>query len=198
MPAGGAARDHRCMTTPVGWLLRIVFSCAAALLAAFAVLLATQTSVHPAAASYSQAGIGGLRYSAVLGRPVDPSNPVDASIIRGASPHLSHGQILFGAFVTVTNHSGRALPTATRIDLRDDGGHTYLPIHLPASNRYAYTPRTLAPGTKMPRDDAAVHNLAAGGRLLLYRVPAARYSDGIFELVVHDPLHAGVTGYVEF
>jgi hypothetical protein len=186
------------MTTSLGWVLRMFLTCTVALLVGVAVLLATQTSAHPAPPSYSQAGIGGLQYRAVLGRPIDPSNPVDARIIGGRGPRRRRGQILFGAFVSVTNGSRRPLATARRIDLRDDAGRTYRPLPLPAGDRYAYTARTLAPGTQMPRDDAAADNLAAGGRLLLYRVPAARYADGIFELVVHDPAHPGVTGYVEF
>jgi hypothetical protein len=186
------------MTTSIGWLLRMFLACTAALLVGLAVLLATQTSAHPAPRSYSQAAIGGLEYRAVLGRPVDPSNAVDQRIVGGHGPRAGRGQILYGAFVTVTNPSRRALPTAREIDLRDDAGHTYRPLPLPARDRYAYTPRTLAAGKQMPRDDAAVDNLAAGGRLLLYRVPAARYADGIFELVVHAAGHGGGTGYVEF
>jgi hypothetical protein len=186
------------MTTSLGWALRIFLATTAALPVAVAVLLATETSAHPAPPTFAQAGIGGLQYRAVLRRPINPSDPVDAHIIGGRGPHLRRGQILFGAFVTVTNPSRRALPTAREIDLQDDAGHTYRPLALPARDRYAYTPRTLAGGEQMPRDDAAADNLAAGGRLLLYRVPAARYADGIFELVVHASGHRGGTGYLEF
>jgi hypothetical protein len=187
------------MDIPLGWIFRILLGCAAAGLVAVAVLLATQSAAHAAPPKYTQSEIGGLDYNAVLGRPVDPSHSVDAAITRGLPArdrHLPHGQILYGGFLTVANLSGSPIRSADRIELRDDDGTTYHPIPLPASNRYAYRPGTIAPGTTVPRDDAAADNLAAGGRMLLFRVPAWRYRNGAkFELVVHAP---GGTGTVEF
>jgi hypothetical protein len=177
------------MDLPLAWILRILLACGAALLVAVAALLATQSPAHAAPPNYTRAAIGDLDYGAVLGRPVHPGNSVDATITRGLPARLRHlprGQILYGAFITVTNPSGRPLRSATRVDLRDDDGATYRAIRLPAANRFAYRPSTVAPGATLPRDDAAADDLAAGGRMLLYRVPAARYRDGaVFELVVH-------------
>ena len=187
------------MDLPLGWIFRMLLACAVAGVAAIAVLLATQSAAHAASPKYTQATIGGLEYNAVLGRPVDPGNPVDAAITRGLPArdhHLPHGQILYGGFFTVSNPSGAPIRSPTRIDLRDDDGTTYRPIRLPASNRYAYEPGTVAPGATVPRDDAAADNLAAGGRMLLFRVPAWRYRNGAkFELVIHAPR---ATGTVQF
>jgi hypothetical protein len=187
------------MDLPLGWIFRMLLACGVAGLAAAAVLLATQSAAHAAPPKYTAATIGGLTYDAVLGRPVDPANRVDAAITRGLPAryrHLPHGEILYGGFVGVSNPSGRPLASAARIDLRDDDGSTYRPIRLPASNRYAYEPGTIAAGETVPHDDAAARNLAAGGRLLLFRVPAWRYRNGAkFELVVHTP---GATPTVEF
>jgi hypothetical protein len=187
------------MDIPLGWIFRILLGCAAAGLVAVAVLLATQSAAHAAPQKYTQATIGGLTYNAVQGRPVDPGNPVDAAITRGLPAryrHLPHGQILYGGFFTVANPSASPLRSAARIDLRDDDGTTYRPIPLAASSRYGYVPGPVAPGTTVPRDDAAADNLAAGGRMLLFRVPASRYRNGaVFQLVVHA---RGATGTVEF
>ena len=90
--------------------------------------------------------------------------------------------------MSVTNASHHALPTAARIDLRDDAQHVYRPLRLPAANRYAYRQVMLGPGARDPRTGTpAADNLAAGGRLLLFRVPAWEYRNGVFELLVHDP-----------
>jgi hypothetical protein len=186
------------MDLPLGWIIRILLGCALAGLVAVAVLLATESAAHAAPPDYTQADIGGLDYHVVVGRPMDPANAVDARIIRGLPArdrHLPHGQILYGSFVTVTNPTHTPMRSAAAIELRDDDGSTYHPIPMPASNPYAYRPATIQPGETVPRDDAAADNLAAGGRMLLFRVPAARYRDGaVFELVVHSP---GMTRTVE-
>jgi hypothetical protein len=177
------------MDLPLGWIFRMLIGCGVAGLVALAVLLATENAAHAAPPNYTQADIGDLDYHVVVGRPIRPANPVDAAITRGLPArygHLPHGQILFGSFLTVTNPSGTPMPSAARIELRDDDGTTYHPIPMPASNPYFYRPATIPPGKTVPRDDASADNLAAGGRMLLFRVPAARYRNGaVFELVVH-------------
>ena len=70
------------MTRSIRWMLLMVWSCAAALLAAFALLLAVAKPQTPTPTDYSLASVGGLRYQAVAGRPIDPSNPVDAQIVK--------------------------------------------------------------------------------------------------------------------
>jgi hypothetical protein len=106
--------------------------------------------------------------------------------------------VLFGAFFTIADHSTRPLPTAARIELRDDALHVYRPLSLPAGNPYAYRPQTLGPGAQVPRSGTpAADDLGAEGELLLFRVPAWQTRNGGFELVVHDPLHPGVTRTVQ-
>jgi hypothetical protein len=183
------------MTRSIRWMLLIRWSCTAALLAVFALLLAVAKAQTPTPPVDSLAAVGGLRYQAVEGRPINPSNPVDAHIVKGLPAgelHLGSNQILYGVFISVANDSPRPLPSAARIDLRDDALHVYRPLRVPAGNPYAYRPDTLAPGTTIPpTGTVAADNLAANGLLLLYRVPAWQYRNGMFELVVHDPLHAG-------
>ena len=93
---------------------------------------------------------------------------------------------LFGAFIAVTNPALRFIPSADRIELRDDAGHVYRPLRLPAANPYAYSPRAIPPHTRAPLDGtAAADNLAATGLLLLYRIPSRMYESGVLELVIH-------------
>jgi hypothetical protein len=95
--------------------------------------------------------------------------------------------MLFGAFIAVANDSPGWRPAAERIELRDDAGHVYRPLPLPATSRYAYVPRPVPPRTRIPGPGTpADDNLAATGRLLLFRIPADRYDEGLLELVIHD------------
>lgn len=164
---------------------------AAALFAALALLLATEQREAPAASSYRIAHVGGLEYEAMLGRPVRPANAVDKSIVAGLPArqgHLARGEMLFGAFISVTNTSPRALPSARQIDLRDSGGHVYHPLALPASNGYAYSPRLIHPRTRIPAyGTEADDNLAATGQMLLFEIPTWQYDNGTLELLIHDP-----------
>src|SRR5918992_4120391 len=175
----------------VRWIFPILVASAVAVFAALAVLLATEKRETPAAPPYRVAHVGGLEYEAMLARPIHPANEVDNGIVAGlpdGERRTAGSEILFGAFISVTNTSPGALPTARRIDLRDEGGDVYHPLPLPAGNAYAYTPRLIHPRTRIPAfGSEADDNLAATGRLLLYRIPARQYDDGILELVIDDP-----------
>jgi hypothetical protein len=184
-------------TTLPRWILIPLAASAAALLAALGVLLATEKRVAAAAPDYRVVRTGGLEYEAMLGRPIHPGNAIDRKIVEGLPARdrrPARGAMLFGAFISVTNESSRALPTADHIELRDERGHVYHPLPLPASNPYAYSPRLIHPRTRIPGPGTpADDNLAATGRLLLFRIPAFQYNDGVLELVIHDPLHPAHT-----
>jgi hypothetical protein len=103
--------------------------------------------------------------------------------------------MLFGAFISFTNASTRPLRSADRIELRDDGGRVYEALPLPVTNPYAYSARVIRPRTRIPTQDSRADvNLAASGRLLLFRIPARSYTDGgTFELVIHQSPHRTVS-----
>jgi hypothetical protein len=167
-------------------------------LATLSLFLAVEKRVAAAAPDYRVAAIGGLEYEAMDGRPINLDNAVDRQLVAGLPArdrHLPHGQMLFGAFIAFTNASTRPLRSADRIELRDDGGHVYRSLGLPASNPYAYSPRLVRPGTRIPAQGSpADDNLAAMGRLILFRIPTRRYSDGgTLELVIHQPHQPGRT-----
>jgi hypothetical protein len=187
--------------TPFTRSIRLVGWCCAAILIAVATLLLTVAKPEAVAAPGDSAGtVGGLEYHVVLGRRVDPANPVDARIVEGLGDRkVPKRDVLFGAFVSVTNPSHRPITSTARIDLRDDAMHVYRPLSLPKANRFAYRPVRLAAGATVPRQRTpAADDLAAGGRLLLYPVPAWQYRNGTFELVVHDPARPASTRRVVF
>jgi hypothetical protein len=159
---------------------------------AFLVFAGLVISVKPTAAAapdYRDVSVGGLEYESMLGRPIDPQDSVDKAIIAGLPARerrVPHGDLLFGAFFAVTNPALRFVAPADRIELRDDMGQVFQPLRLPAGNPYAYSPRAVPPHTRIPiAGTPAAASLAAGGVLLLYRVPSSVYENGVLELVIH-------------
>jgi hypothetical protein len=165
--------------------------CGAALIAGMAVILDLAKPANAGSPDYRVVSIGGVQYESMLGRPIDPADPVDAAIVKGlpaSERRLGPGEILFGAFIAVANDSSRSLPAASRIELDDNAGRLHQPLRLPAANPYAYPARPIPPHTRLPGvDSPADENLAATGYLLLFRVPSNLYRSGTFELVIHDP-----------
>jgi hypothetical protein len=180
-------------TTLTRWILIPLMLSAAALFVALGVLLATEKRVAAAAPDHRVVKVGGLEYEAMQGRPLNPAGAIDRRIVTGLSAldrRMRRGAMLFGAFISVTNDGSRALPTADHIELRDERGDVYRPLPLPAANAYAYSPRLIHPRTRIPgQGTRADDNLAATGLLLLFRIPALEYDNGVLELVIHDPLH---------
>jgi hypothetical protein len=172
-------------------LLTVLAVCAVALAGVLLAFLFVAKATLAAAPDYRDVAVGGLQYEAMLGRPVFPDQGVDAPVVAGLPARdrrVPPGQMLFGAFIGVTNDSSRSLPAARSIELHDDAGKVYRPLPLPSSNPYAYVPgpippKSRIPGVGTPADD----NLTATGKLLLFRIPADRYtSGGVLELVIHD------------
>jgi hypothetical protein len=187
-------REH----TTIQILLALGLASAIVLFTGVGVLFATQHRQTPAAPDFRVTRIGAVEYESMLGRPLRPGNAVDHAIVAGlpaSRRQVPAGQTLFGAFIATTNDSARPRRTADRIELRDQSGRVYRPLPLPATNPYAYSPRMLRPGTRIPSfDSPADDNLAATGRVLVFRIPAKDYDNGAaLELVIHNPSDPGAT-----
>jgi hypothetical protein len=165
-------------------------ACAVALIATVGVFLAVERPAAGAAPQYGVARIGGVEYQAMNGRALNAASPVDRPMLAGGRArfyHLRHGEMLYGAFIAVTNTSTRPVRSASRIDLRVDDGPTYHALPLRRTSPYAYSARVIRPGTRIPAfGSPADTNLAATGRLVLFRIPTAPYTNGAaFALVIH-------------
>jgi hypothetical protein len=176
--------------TRIRFLLVAAFAvCAAALLGVLLALLFVAKPTLGSSPENRVVAVGGLQYEAMLGRPIYPSQWVDAPMVAGLPAddrRPGPGQMLFGAFIAVANDSARPLPAARRIELRDDAGNVYRPLPLATSNPYAYVPRPVPPKTRIPGvGTPADDDLAATGKLVLFRIPADRYEGGVLELVIH-------------
>jgi hypothetical protein len=169
--------------------LALFAACSVALIAVVAGFAVTVKPTSAASPDYRVVSTGGLEYEAMLGRPLDPQDSVDKDIVAGLpvrERRVPRGDLLFGAFFAVTNPALRSVPSADRIELRDESGHVYQPLRLPAGNPYAYSPRAIPPHTRIPQSGtAADDNLAATGLLLLYRIPSDAYENGVLQLIIH-------------
>lgn len=178
-------------------LFTLGLTSAAVLFAGVAALFATRHRETPKAPDHRVTQIGGVEYEAMQGRPIHPDNPVDRAIVAGLSARdrrVAPGETLFGAFIAITNDSSTPLQTADRVELRDEDGRVYRPLALPATNPYAYSQRLLRPGTRIPAlGSPADDDLAATGRLLVFRIPSRAYESEALELVIHDPSQPAAT-----
>ena len=168
-------------------LLPVTLLCGATItITVFAFLELLPPVPDPAAAAIGRTlQAGGVTYTSPAARPLDPRNRVDAGLIKGAPQAGDPHRIWFGAFLVATNDGTRPAAMARRIVLRDLIGRTYRPVTLPRANRYAYRPRTLARGAQAPAPTSpAESNLAAGGELLLFRIPRSAYEEGPLEVQV--------------
>ena len=70
----------------------------------------------------------------------------------------------------------------------------YRPLALPLANPYAYSQRLLRPGVRIPAlGSPADDDLAATGRLLVFRIPSRVGDSEALELVIHDPAQPAAT-----
>jgi hypothetical protein len=152
---------------------------------------------YQATAAVRSVEIGGVRYEAMSGRPLEPHDAVDAQLIAGlpaADRHVPRGEVLYGAFLGASNDTATAKPAARDIELRDASNHDFRAVALPASNPYAYRLRNVPGRTRVPPTRSpAAENLAAEGYVVVFRIPRASYDAGPLELVIHDPLHRAAT-----
>ena len=170
-------------------------ACVAALLVGLALFLAIMKRETAGAPDYRVTPVGGIQYEEMDAHPIDLHNKVDRGLVTGLPARERrdlHGDILYGTFISLANTSTRPLHSATQIELRDEDGHQFRPLALPLSNPYVYVPRVVGPGSRVPAQGSqADANLAAAGRLLLFKIPATLYKNGgVLELQIHQ---AGAT-----
>jgi hypothetical protein len=181
----------------------LVGAMAAGAVTVLAVIIFFVVFVHPIVPtepSTRSVELGHLRYEAVDGRVLDPAQREDARLVAGLPRRTLRprsGQLLFAVFIGVTNDTPAPKPLATRIELRDQLGHRFAPIRLPAANPFAYDRREIGGRSRFPAAGTdAASDLAAGGSLLLYRIPARTYANSVLEIEIHDPLNARAAAYL--
>jgi hypothetical protein len=173
-----------------------VLALVGAIATVFVLFVAAVVFVHrtvQTSPSGTEETIGGLHYHVDNAWILDPKQSVDAPLAKGlprADTRAGGHHLLYAVFVGVTNETGRRLPMATDVELRDTRNREYGPLPLGRDNAYAYRPVVMAPQTHQPAPSTpAARNLSAVGSMLVFRIPRRSYDDGPLELVVHDPAH---------
>jgi hypothetical protein len=139
--------------------------------------------------------VGGLHYDVEGAWILDPGRTMDAALAKGlpaSDRRVRRDRLLYAVFVGVTNETGRSLPMAHDIALRDTRYREYAPLRLGAGNAYGYRPTVMAPQTHQPPPSSpAATNVSTEGAMLVFKLPRRAYDDGPLQLVVHDPAHPG-------
>ena len=118
----------------------------------------------------STATVGGLRYTPVMARQLNPGGEPDRAILEGVDVDRSGGPLLFAVVLRVCNDSDRPRTPTDDLILKDAFGNRLQPVELPADNELAYRPDELAPDECLPADGAAAEATLGGGALV-FRVP---------------------------
>lgn len=118
----------------------------------------------------STATVGGLRYTPVVTRQLNPSITPDDAILEGVDVDRSGGPLLVAVVLRVCNGSGRPRTPTDRLVLKDAFGNRLQPVGLPAENELAYRPRELEPERCLPADGSPA-DATLGGGAVVFRVP---------------------------
>jgi len=134
--------------------------------------------------------LGGVRYSVVMFRQLNPRVPPDQALWEGPLPGEDRG--LFAAFVRACNATdSEQLPTPD-IHLEDAFGQVYRPVGLAPDNPLAYRPRPLDPGRCLPADES-VASRALPGSALVFAVPFSQLGERPFVLELRGTVDGGPT-----
>jgi hypothetical protein len=118
----------------------------------------------------STATVGGLRYTPLMARQLDPGGEPDQAILEGVDVDRSGGPLLVAVMLRVCNVSDRPRTPAGDLILKDAFGNHLEPVELPADNELAYRPEELAPDACLPADGSAAEATLGGGALV-FRMP---------------------------
>jgi hypothetical protein len=128
--------------------------------------------------------VGDFGYTPAIARQLNPRIVPDREIVGARRPR--DGRTFLGVFVRVCNQGDAAARPSDRIALLDAFGERVLPVELPASNAFAYTPRRVEPGDCLP-PTGSVADRAADGALLLFEIPYAMFDERPLALEVVGP-----------
>ncbi len=124
--------------------------------------------------AYINAGL--VTYQLELSRALNPYSSEDSAYIKGlpkSASKLAPNEMWYGVFLFAKNETNRTITTSDDFDIIDSIGNIYRPIPLNASlNPYAWTSASLAPGGTEPNPITTAGVGPAGGRLLLFKLPA--------------------------
>lgn len=143
--------------------------------------------------------LGDMQYQVQLSRLLNAYNPGDRSLLVGVPPALrglGRGDVWFGVWVRVFNHSHRIRVGADSFKIVDTRGREYEPVPLTASSVFAYRSGPVQRESTYPVLDSAAGNSPTVGSLLLFKLPETTLDFRPLELEFSSSILPGQTSTV--
>ena len=114
----------------------------------------------------------GVDYAVQTSRELNPEDADDRTFLGGRQNGLDEpGMTLVGVFLQARNDAASARRAFAAPQLVTAFGDTFEPLHLPATDAFAYRGRLLAPGAVIPGPQSLATESPENGAIIVYRVP---------------------------
>jgi hypothetical protein len=127
---------------------------------------------HPGVDEPAREGLAleldGVDYNVFITRQLNPRVPPDGAYVTDEAPA---GEVLYGVFIQVCNHSNEAHETVSDFVVKDNQENEFSPEQLPTDNAFAYSPRTLNPDECIPEAGSVAQLGPTAGSMLLFQLP---------------------------
>lgn len=139
---------------------------------------------------YLDVGEPPIKYQVQISRQLNPANVEDRAYLTGIPEEestLEAEEVWFAVFVRVENDGDSAQPTAKEFLIEDTEDNEYEPVELEPDNNYAYRPKTLPAGDRIPPLDSTAEQGTIQGSLLLYKIPRKNLENRPLEFIIKSP-----------
>jgi hypothetical protein len=134
---------------------------------------------------------GGVSYQVQISRQLNQYAAEDHSYLAGVAPAeltLAPDQLWFGVFLWAKNQTHLRLTTSDRFTIKDSAGTVYYPTPIASyANPWAWSAEQLQPGGTEPAVDTMAFYGPTGGRLVLFKLYDAVYSNRPLTLNIYAP-----------
>jgi len=134
--------------------------------------------------------LGPLKYQIQLSRQLNPSDPEDASYLRGltaADRRVTPGQAFFAVWLRVENPTASLQQPAQSFQIADTQGKVYTPLYPDSTNVFAYRSVGVPAHSRIPLPGSPAESSPTQGAVLLFKVDAASYDNRPLVLTVANP-----------
>ncbi len=133
---------------------------------------------------------GPVTYQLQISRELNPYLTEDSQYVAGlpaGTGALRPDQLWYGVFLWAKNQTSHPQLTARDFRITDSNGDAFYPLHLEATNGYAWTQQLLAPGAVAPAPNTTASFGPTQGGLLLFKLPTTVYSNRPLTLEIFAP-----------
>ena len=125
--------------------------------------------------------LDGVDYNVFITRELNVKIPPDDAYVKDEAPP---GQVLYGVFLQVCNHSDASHMPASRFLIRDNQDNTFSPEQLPLDNQFAYNAREIGPNECIPEAGSVAQLGPTAGSMLLFQLPLENTENRPLELEI--------------